>query len=67
MKRKYTRFGIVLKIVLTVSAVLSFIMILGSTGSYELDNITTAQYLVRLVPSLSVLVGSVLTHNFIFD
>ena len=67
MKRKYTRFGIVLKIVLTVSAVLSLIFMLGATGSYELDQLTTTQYLVRMIPSLLVLSGSVLAHNKIFD
>lgn len=67
MKRKYTRFGIMLKIVLTVLGVLSLILMLGATGSYELDQLTTTQYLVRMIPSLLVLSGSVLTHNFIFD
>lgn len=67
MKRKYTRFGIMLKIVLTVLGVLSLILMLGATGSYELDQLTTTQYLVRMIPSLLVLSGSVLAHNKIFD
>lgn len=67
MKRKYTRFGIMLKIVLTVLGVLSLILMLGATGSYELDQLTTTQYLVRMIPSLLVLIGSVLAHNKIFD
>ena len=65
--RTYTRFGYCLHIVLTVLGFVSFFLMLGYTGSCELNQITLSEYTAKAVPCLAVFGASILLHNKIFD
>lgn len=65
--KAYNQLGYCLHIVLTVLGVVSFLMMLGYTGSCELNVITMTEYTVRVIPCLAVFGGSILIHNKIFD
>ena len=67
MKRNYTTFGKILRAVLTVASIMSFILLLGYTGSCELDIITVRQYMVRAIPCLLVFAGSSYLMYKVFD
>ena len=67
MKRNYTTFGKILRAVLTVASIMSFILLLGYTGSCELDIITVKQYTVRAIPCLLVFAGSLYLMHEVFD
>lgn len=67
MKRNYTTFGKILRLVLTTASITSFILLLGYTGSCELDFITVKQYVVRAIPCLLVFVASLYLNHEVFD
>ena len=65
--RTYTRFGYCLHIVLTVLGCTSFFLMLGYTGSCELDLMPLGEYTVRASICVAVFGASILLHNKIFD
>lgn len=65
--RTYTTFGYCLHIFLAVTGFVSFFLMLGYTGSCELNQITLSEYTAKVIPCLAVFCGSVLLHNKIFD
>lgn len=65
--RTYTTFGYYLHLFLTVTGFVSFFMMLGYTGSCELDLMPLGEYTVRASICLSVFGASILLHNKIFE
>lgn len=41
--------------VLTTTLMITFFLLLGFAGSYELDNITTSQFFLCVIPTLAVM------------
>ena len=65
--RTYTTFGYYLHLFLTVTGCISFFMMLGYTGSCELDLMPLGEYTVRASICLAVFGASILLHNKIFE
>lgn len=65
--RTYTRFGYCLHIALTVLGFTSFFLLLGYTGSCELETMTLTDYVKVAVPCLAVFGVSILLHNKVFE
>ena len=65
--RTYTRFGYCLHLVLTVLGFVSFFLMLGYTGSCELNLMPLNEYMVKASICVAVFGASVLLHNKIFE
>ena len=65
--RTYTPFGYCLHLFLTVTGFVSFFLMLGYTGSCELDLMPLGEYAVKVSISLAVFGASILLHDKIFD
>ena len=62
-----TTFGYCLHIILCSVSFISFVMIIGYTGSCEHDLITLGQYVTRVFVSLSVFGSSIYLYKKIFN
>ena len=65
--RTYSKFGYCLHVALTALGFISFFLVLGFTGSCEHGEITVREYILRVVPSLTVMCSCILLHEKIFD
>lgn len=65
--RKYTTFGYYLHITLCVTGLLSFLLMLGFTGSCENGYMSVRDYLVRGGICTAVFGASILIHNRVFE
>ena len=65
--RTYTTFGYCLHLFLTAVGAISFLCILGYTGSCETDMMTFEECVVRTVICFAVFGASVFLHKKIFD
>ncbi|MBR5199418.1 MAG: hypothetical protein IKW20_06270 [Bacteroidales bacterium] len=64
--RVVTTFGYYLHVVLVVLGFASFMLALGFTGGCELGEITLREYVVRVIPCMTVMGSCVLIHQKLF-